>query len=58
MLLHIFKDEFDFTIRKTLKTTAPAVYILMKRDPDKAMYDKYHKIYRSGVVKLFHLVKW
>ena len=58
LLLQSREDEFDLTIRKTLKIHASTGAILMKGNPDEVMYDKYKKVWRYGVGKLLHLVKW
>ena len=58
VLPQLFKGGFDLNIGKAPKNTAPVWDILMKDNPEKAMPDKYQKVYIYGVGKLFQWVKW
>ncbi len=59
VLMQSFVDEFGITKDgDTPKTPATPGEVLQKGEPENQLSDKDQRIYRSGVGKLLHLMKW
>jgi hypothetical protein len=59
VLIQSFQDEFNLPeSMKATKTPAPGGQVLMKGVEETMVYDATHSVYRSGVGKLMHLMRW
>jgi hypothetical protein len=58
VLMQSYTDEFDLPEGETPRTPATPGGVLQKCDPKDAISEKEQSIYRSGVGKLLHMMKW
>jgi Reverse transcriptase (RNA-dependent DNA polymerase) len=58
VLMKSYTDEFKLPEGETPRTPATPGGVLQKYDPKDAISEKEQSIYRSGVGKLLHMMKW